>query len=955
MIGGVSGTAGAQEAPSLRELTNSKAITNPREASRDEVVAAADAILSRDVISDFIAFGMDTAHSAVDALASVNELGTRVQRWKSELESDPDSERLNYLLMVAAMNYDVRASMTGRRGIRPPVRIRIAREGKDVFADVADHGRNFSEEKQVALPEKALIGFVANSTTAKMREVTLIINDERVENPQWKTAQLGGVPEKGRVAFNEGRLELTGFGGYPILQRTDNSFFVYTEFEGTASLEVVMEEISMTQSYGDAGVMIRGTLDSSAPAATLLLGRDDKGIEFYTRERQGEMAGYLEKLCSLRPGDPDLTLACMQIMVMPDSFVNMSGAAYQAAERLLTKHPQVLLRNPGFFKNIYAMCDSLERFTERLTAAQGSNSPTNSAEASSLLREWDQLAFDLQRQEKHDEAIALWNKVEAQAGLLSLDSARQRIISYAKLEQTDEVIKALRKIFLSGSQEGLWNGEMLLSRVELSLPALVPAPSFLIYYAARYQVATSIAEQLEKIRGTGETRAAAKAIAIALRIAAKDAKVFAALKQSKSSFVHGLSGDTPASALALIAFELQQSPEGLAAAGELVERMATETQDWNLRTSDLLLWRLRIADLQKDPQKQSDALKALAAYVQADPRSGSDALETASYRLLKASENAEDGDSLLQRFRKANGGSRSSYPGDLNDYLKAYRGDAPSMPLIWTKPATEEVAVHWEYTVDRPYKTMGIKVLPMGISMPANSGRHTLEIYGVRAEYLSAKVPEEGKIASIPQAGGRGVWQGKLPREYRWIVALFRDGSGKAHLSPSIPISMGKNHLSPLHPEMVREGEGSWLSNVPSFWWAATEAEGIAKESVFISRHQPGVGHVVIKHRAIPIDPEKNYVFSGWMKSDVTLSDLSGQRDAWVYIVFYNAEGKPVTDWVSGPSKAGRWTLLTHQFGNSKGLGIHSIPRDAVSAEVQLCLRTQCEIGDIGFYLANGE
>ncbi len=948
-------------ADNLHEMVEAVEMARSRNTDKQTVISLCDKILERDVIADFLTHGTSPAYQATGELSVIDELGTRVEAWKEELEENPKSERLNYLLAIASRHYRARPKQTGRLNLYPPVRISITREGAKVSGVAVDKGRDFEESAMLALPQKALIGLAGNYTTGKFKEVKLTVNGAPITNPQWQPVQIGGDSTRGKVETSGDGLLLTGVGALPSTDVADSNFFAFYEMDGDGTLEVVVDELGDENAYGAVGIMIRGSLDPSAPSASMMVKRKENAVSFSARTEQNELPGYLTALCASRPYDPAFVVACLREMI--SDWTNMTGTAYQAAERLLEKEPAALLRDIELFTEVYSRSYHLDRLSRHLASIPA---PTDAESVSQFASACNRLAESMQGRGDHEEAILLWEKAEKlMPGFTSIEDRQKRIISYRKLERSAEVAAQLKNLFLGGLPNGApmrdWErrfaAEEILGFVSLSDPALVPVFALSFHYAAHYGVAREIADTLDKVQGRPQQKAAAKAVALAMRIAARDPVVIATAKKGGAAYAAQLPKDLPAEGLAMIAFELQQSSEGRLAALSVIDRLLNMKRDSFSRYSkeDLLLWQLRLADLHGDPKIQGKALAALIAH-EFSPEGGSGhegVFSEALMRLLRSGDLAV-ATKLAAHHEQKNPRPEPSSNGQLSHafgMLDLFQGKAIPMPIIWTAPAGDEVEVRWEFTRDiaRPMYYPDARAL--GASIPALDRRYTLDIHAIGAKHPGGEIPDDSRIASLPGVASTGQWKGAVSPRNRWLIATFTDEDGKVHRSPSIPAALGKNLISPIKIDELLGETGAWSADSKWFWGAPLK-EAFPGNGLFLSRLQPGVGQLAFKHKRVPIDPAADYVLTAWMKTD-NGQGPAGVRyyaDASVSVVFFDANGKEVTGSREVVSLAGCWTLLTGQFGGSKGWGILPLPPGVTSAEVRLSLRTQCEIGEIGFY-----
>jgi tetratricopeptide (TPR) repeat protein len=754
-------------------------------------------------------------------------------------------------------------------------------------------------------------------------------------------------------------VRLTGVGAKPSIQAADSNFFAFHELDGDGSLEVVVDSIDSENKYGAVGIMIRSSLDPSAPFAALMVERDGNTVRFSARPEQNELPGYLANLCALRPYDPNLVLACLQEMISHN--INMPGPAYQAAERLLEKEPTAILKDIDLFKEVFSNSYHLDRLSKHLEVASAS---ADGQGATELATAWNSMAHELQGRGNHEEAIALWDKAERLStnAPFPFEIRQQRLISYRKLDRSDDAVAELKNLFLGKTEKGEagrdpWmrtGAELILETVSLSDPALVPPITLSVHYAVHYGVAREIAETLEKSRGTPDQKAAAKALALTLRIAARDPSIVAAAKKGGAAFAAQLPKDLPHAGLAMIAFELQQFADGYAAASSVVERMLNRKADPYSPYSReaLLLWQLRLADFQGNPKVVTKAIDALVAQV-TSADSGVAALSEAMRRLLLAGDikRAAQVASHYERQNPRPDNSPFAKDAEVFGLLDLYQGKAVPMPIVWTVPAGDEVEVQWEFARDISRPMLQPEVRPLGAPIPSFDKRYSLELYAIGAKHLGRDIPEDKKIATLSEVDSTGQWKGRISSSHRWIVAMFRDDDGKAHYSPAIPAVAGKNLISPIQIDDILNEKGAWTASTKSFWGVPLKAR-LPKSSLFLSRYQPNVGLITLKHQRVAIDPKEGYVFAAWMKTDNGQGEAgySYYADASVTVAFFDAEGKQVAEWGDRVTLGGSWTLLTHQFGAQKGFGILPLPAGASTAEVRVNLRTQCEIGDIGFY-----
>ncbi len=921
--------------------------------------------LSRDITPHFITYleemDDDPTELVIRALRdNLGELGERVKAWEQQLAKQPNSQRLNFLLAVAESDVKkVNSEATGTSQ-HLPVRLQITRKGSEITAKPEEKGWSLFKAQSIPMPRKVLIGIAANGVTAHLSKPVFIKNGVEIKNVKWIQKQISRPQTKGKMKVSNNQVEITGAGWRLDTSPVDNVFFAYTELEGDGSLEVFVNDWGKSQG-GSVGIMLRSSLDPGAPYVAVVAEQNNHIVNQWVRREQSHLGKYLSALSEVRPQNTDFLLHLIRKMLRS----NLPTLAQRTANQLLQANPSILTYHMDLFKEVFERNDKQTEFTALVaTRAAKPQNESQKIDAAFLL---NKQANDVQRNGDHKAALALWKKARelTPGGRMLLMDYRQYLLSLMKTEQLEELRQELKTFFLNPS-----TSEEILSRVQLSNPALSPMVMPFFRMAAEYKVAGEIAAQLEKTRGSPHEIAATKLISLALKSAADPTAV-----NPKQLSLESL----PDQGLALLAFVLQQSAEGRSTASFLVEELSerasassSESAAVSRRAStlrgerydkgELLLWELRLADLRGDRTAQARISTAMSKYIRGGALKDQLLLHTAIQRLLRSGDISMASQVLKQagpEFQRKKPDPANPFSFDSNDpvaesiYLRdLHEGKDPVVPVIWTESAGDEIIVHWELAPDSTRSTLqDFDARALGVRVPRLDGRFDLELYGTYGLHTEGDFPKDDKVARIPIAASKGSWKGKRPAKNSWIIATLKEGNKQKSFSRSAPVRSGENLLEPLNIQSALNKSGKWRSFSKWFWGGELKGE-FPLNALFISRLQPDFESIAIEHEAIPIRSDEVYNFTGWIRTDTWHFPSIFQADAKFQVHFFDQAGNRVTEWVMGPRMPGRWIYLSQQFGPGSTGGNTAIPPSAVSAKVRIILRSQGEVGDLGFYRA---
>lgn len=910
-----------------------------REKRPADALALCDQILKRDVVADFVEYGTSPVYDVMSCLAKTGHLGTRIEEWKGELAAQPKSERLNYLLAMALA--DVNGTIgDGRRtmGIFAPVHLRLRREGSQFISEQwLPAGRwQVLQTVTISMPRKVLAGMAVSSGTAKMKKPTLVVAGSPLAEESWREAQIGRPRSRGKFESAGEELRFTG-AGFPLQEKpNDDIYFVYREVEGDVVFEAVVDEVGAGNELVSAGIMLRSSLDPGAPFISLALWKDSLGI--FHRSAQGEVAGYLTNLCASRPTDAAFVNACLGVMLR----FWMNEAAREAADRLLasTANPREL--DERLFGQIYWRSGEESPLLQAKLDRPVSQDPGERSERAGILLEQ---AMKFQNDGQDERAVETWNKArELLPGhRLPLIAHRQMIVSLSKMQRLDEVKRELKDLFLGGDVLGTGDAsQALLDSLGIRSPCLAPPFMPAFHAAAEYGVALEIASQLEKSGGSSEQKGAARAVAATLRVAAQDPSMMARLKAEGGTPAKS-TGALPARGLALLAFQLQQTPEGRAIAVNVLSRLLAGP-DSGSREFDpkaVLAWRLRLNEMLGDQKAVARDLADLAVVLSREEKINDPVGAAVIGRLLEAGDISQ-AEKLAARLPKMSLPSPFDPSSDAATLLELYQSRGMPMPIIWTVPDGDEVRVHWEFAPDNWGYQPIREVRPRGTGIAAQNGKYSLAIYAQRGLHFSSDFPDEDLLVQIPAVDSEGSWKGRLPTDRSWVAAVLRDEGKGRKRSPSLPAKAGPNLLSPFHGGELRARSGSWTTPV-KWYWTAPLPGAFPENAWLISRLQADQGSIAIDHAPVPVDPNGEYVFSGFVRTD-------RGPEARLGVLFLDASGKEVGQYSEPPTVAGRWTLVTAHFAPKNTGGTIRIPPNTASIQARMMISAQCEVGDIGLY-----
>jgi len=927
---------------SLGDLEHKLVSTDEKQV--DAIRSLCDQILARDVVADYVTEGKDAILVVMYRLLKFRELGSRMESWREELTKHPDSERLNFLLAMASKVWmESSSDAKVRLNTFLPARIRLTRKGATFTAEVNADNRRWEEHADLDLPRKILMGFCANRTTVKIENVTFTGSRPLFPLPQWKQVQISRESTKGTIDGTEKSFQIHG-AGFPLYynKKADDIFFACQELDGDGSIEVTVQSLDSTNPYGMAGLMMRASLDPASPFVAVFSQVRDSGMAFWQRGESSNIERYLTALSKIRSRDPRFLASCIQEMLE----VGMNRQALEVLQQWMRDDPTVMRQYGDLIHDVFVKANGLPLPTPEVAAT-----PANDGDRMDLAMQFGRQANECQGRNEQERAIEYWHKMRELMPdhMLSLDEQEKLLVSLKRLKLDDELRKELETWFLGAEKAASAGGrcEEILTRVTLrESPCLVFNEMLAFCYAAKFGAASGIAQKLDEVTGTASQRAAAKAIAATLRVSAHDPAVMEWL--GKNAYLGRLDADISEAGLVLLAWQLEQTNEGRKAAIDVITKVLSSKQKKFAR-NNLLLWRARLCQFEGVTKLANTSLMEIVENCLRDGKVPNEIVFGEAMRYLLGTGELGKAERLAALARSQYGRPLSSEISETLDLLDLHLGKLKPMPVLWTMPAGEETEIHWEYAPGNWAFTPEREVRATGQPVTTWDRRYTLEIYALESQYGSeSDLPEDYLIARIPEAASTGTWKGRLPESRQWLLAVLRERDGKfvyddkgARLvSPKILAANGENLLSPLRVQDLADKRGDWSMETAAFWGGAPPTS-FPNGHQFISRIQPDVGEIVIKHEPITLDPQQSYVFSIWLR----------QGGIEVRIVFLDVNGNSVAEWAERPQIGGSWVHLSYDFGYRKRSGRSSLPSTARTAVVMLRLASQGELGDAALYV----
>lgn len=361
-------------------------------------------------------------------------------------------------------------------------------------------------------------------------------------------------------------------------------------------------------------------------------------------------------------------------------------------------------------------------------------------------------------------------------------------------------------------------------------------------------------------------------------------------------------------------------------------------------------WKLRLGQMLDRPLEKDQ--NALLQATMKDPQNP--IAVSAAMDIVLEREDLVAAQQLAAAFQKVS--KREPVPGFNQaaitlELLELYQGKGNIMPFLWAEPEGNGARVNWEFGPNTlPFNPLHDTEV-RGLPTPALDGKYDLEIYALSGASTGRDFSKKDLVVRLPAAKSTGSWSGTLPADRPWLVGVLRDRQGAFFKSSPVPAAFGKNLLSPLKVDQLQAKTGPWRSPLKWFWGSAL-SDDFQKEANFLSRLQAGSGTMEIDHAPVPIDPESNYVFTAWLKTDNGKAELEGYTypaDAYAGVIFLDDQGEIVGELGMSPSTGGRWTLISALFGPENGQTTQAIPPTATQAKIRLLVRTQCEIGEVAF------
>lgn len=883
---------------------------------QEEVRKLSEIILARDLIADFRTYDDDPLRTVMIALNEIGDLGYRIQEWKEELADDPNSERLNLLLFVASKSLTVRNTKSSLRDAFPPQRFRLKRDSGKFIAEIFRKNRwDEIQSETVPMPRKILVGFCANASTSLFKIDNLLIDGKPASDVSWVQQQISRPATNGSFKKVGQGWQITGAGRALNFGPTDDIFFAFCEVEGDIELEVTFEEWSTENLHGMAGIMFRSSLDVGSTYVALVMDRHENRLGFEWRPQHREEAKYLTTLSSLRADDRVFIERCLESMLG----MGMNEQALQTVNRLRAKFPEVLRENPALVEEVYEH-NGLKFQTANLSA-----------------RSTDQ--------GQPDNGITPWqgNASTISSERLGWREHQEQIISLLKEGKTQETQTQLNRLFLDGTTSPSYQ-EMLNSLVVQDAPW---APEFApaIRMAADLGAAKSIAKALEQIRGDKSSVTDARVMALALRLAAKDPVTVSLAKQRGDGLTRQLGPQVSEQGLLLLAYQLQQSADTRPAALRLIAQVLQKSATPSF---PLLLWKIRLEAMMGEKDALKKTVQELAQILIKDPAAANpDEVKVAVDYLLANGNSAlaeKVGGAYLADYQEKYPTSKKP-PSALNR-LNFQMGKIEPSATIWTQKAGEGVVrIQWELV---PLQVGYAKdIMPFGLKTPILDGKYDIEIYATKSEpWGDSPFGKEDLLAKIPNAPSTGSWVGEMPPGRFWLTARLRNHEGKASWPGApVPALQGKNLLTPFDLSETLQGKGTWKTTSNWIWGEKTTSHP-TESTWFLSRLQMDDSKILITHAPISLDPSREYLLSGWLRTKEGKFDTT-PSGAFLQVVFRDSRGRQVGEFYQGHTEAGRWMLIAQTFGPRS---MQKIPPTAVQAEVSIGLRTEGEVADVTFY-----
>lgn len=878
-------------------------------SQKDEVRKLSEIILARDLIADFRTQGDDPLRKVMIALNDIGDLGYRIQEWKEELAEDPNSERLNLLLFVASRSLTVRNTRSSLRDAFPPQRFRLKRESGRFIAEIFRKNRwDEIQSETVPMPRKILVGFCANASTSIFKIDNFLIDGKPAPEVSWVQQQISRPATNGSFKKVSQGWQITGAGRALGFGSTDDIFFAFCEIEGDIELEVTFEEWSTENLHGMAGLMFRSSLDVGSTYVALAMDRHENRLGFEWRPQHREEAKYLTTLSSLRADDRVFIERCLESMLT----LGMNEQALQTVNRLRTKFPEVLRENPSLFEEVYE---------HNGLKFQSTRSP-DQLQPNTVPADW------------------LGGRENVSLGW---QENQEQIIALLKEGKTQEAQTRLNRLFLDETTLPSYQ-EMINSTIVRDAP-WAPDCAPAIRMAVDLGVAMTIAKALEKVRGDKARVTDARVMALTLRLAAKDPGAISLAKQRGDGLPRQLGGQVSEQGLLLLAYQLQQSADTRPAAVRLIAQVLQNSGTPRL---SLLLWKIRLEAMMGEKEALRKTVQELAkTLIQDQPVENPDAVKIA-LEYLQADGNStlaeKVGTAYLTKYQTLHPSSKK--PPEALKLLNFQLGKIDPSATVWTQKAKDDmVQVRWELV---PYEVGTAKeIMPFGLRTPILDGKYDIEIYATKSEpWGDAPFGKEDLLTTISDATSIGSWIGRMPPGRFWLTARLRDHEGKTSW-PGAPVTavQGRNLLTPFDLSETLQSKGSWKAT--SNWiWGDKITRRQSESAWFLSRLQMDDSKILITHAPVSLDPNREYLLSGWLRTNEG-KFYTTPSGAFLQVVFRDARGKQVGEFYQGHSEAGRWMLLTQNFGPRS---MQKIPPTAVQAEVSIGLNTEAEVAEVEFH-----
>jgi regulation of enolase protein 1 (concanavalin A-like superfamily) len=155
--------------------------------------------------------------------------------------------------------------------------VRLVRAGDEISAYYSTDGSSWSlvDSDSISLPATVYVGLAVtshnNDTSATARFTGVAAQGYTGHAPLpsgWTNRDVGGPAVAGTASLTNGTFSVTA-GGADIWNQADQFQFVYRVMEGDAEIIARVASVSASDPWAKAGVMIRGSLASGSPHASM--------------------------------------------------------------------------------------------------------------------------------------------------------------------------------------------------------------------------------------------------------------------------------------------------------------------------------------------------------------------------------------------------------------------------------------------------------------------------------------------------------------------------------------------------------------------------------------------------------------------------------------------------------------------------------------------------------------